>query len=187
NVACMAVRSSVLSCRACRVRFRLLNGPAATDIYTLSLHDALPISPCQPLSTWRPVERILGHGRAQSGCADCVPPSVRSGWGEAIARDGVVPPPVPAACPSCEPLREYACREGSASSLAPGGASGGQRVPPADQVPDERPGFFGREVVSPFDLARLVGEVAVLHLLPEPARVVSASEVVQPGLFVDSF
>src|SRR5437773_10113395 len=33
--------------------FFFFNDPATTEIYTLSLHDALPISPCQPRSAKR--------------------------------------------------------------------------------------------------------------------------------------
>src|SRR5690348_18118993 len=49
-----------------------INYPATTEIYTLSLHDALPISASGAIDKWVPVDRV-------SVCSGCriVPPSRR--------------------------------------------------------------------------------------------------------------
>src|SRR5437899_10118110 len=58
---------------ACRTRvilstiiFFFFNDPATTEIYTLSLHDALPISSAQTRRS--PVSAILVHARPPTGC-----------------------------------------------------------------------------------------------------------------------
>src|SRR5690606_34833422 len=68
-----------------------------------------------------------------------------------------------------------------------GGTSAGQGVARVDEVADEHAGVTGGEVAALFDAASLFGEVAVLHLLAEPARIVAAAQVVQPRFFVDAF
>src|SRR3712207_9056270 len=47
--------------------FFFFNDTATTEIYTLSLHDALPISGCSPVSPSRRCTRASPAGRA-SGC-----------------------------------------------------------------------------------------------------------------------
>src|SRR5207248_10067875 len=50
----VSIISSVLCCRSSLTLFFFFNVPPATEIYTLSLHDALPISSDRPrLCTWR--------------------------------------------------------------------------------------------------------------------------------------
>src|SRR3712207_7284348 len=61
--------------------FFFFNDTATTEIYTLSLHDALPISrPCRPS---RP------SGRTTAGCAGRAAPTARAGCAGAAARSDV--------------------------------------------------------------------------------------------------
>src|SRR2546426_1136505 len=48
--------------------FFFFNDTATTEIYTLSLHDALPISnrPARPLAAWQPPARAYGGSRRDS-------------------------------------------------------------------------------------------------------------------------
>src|SRR6266511_6147654 len=55
-----------------RFFFFFFNDPATTEIYTLSLHDALPILPCRPgneqSGIWRSgYHESIGKGRCLSG------------------------------------------------------------------------------------------------------------------------
>src|SRR3712207_8023132 len=54
------------------------NDTATTEIYTLSLHDALPISAAQPW--WAPVQQVLGQ-------ADVVSQPLAIGEGDAVPVD----------------------------------------------------------------------------------------------------
>src|SRR2546422_5517287 len=56
-----------------RVPFFFFNDTATTEIYTLSLHDALPISPCSPVrsaTTFEPSTACpTPRSRRRTGCA----------------------------------------------------------------------------------------------------------------------
>src|SRR2546427_10617483 len=56
-----------------RIRFFFFfNDTATTEIYTLSLHDALPIWPaCRPADCLRPGPRRTAAGSAPPGCRPC--------------------------------------------------------------------------------------------------------------------
>src|SRR5262249_58608264 len=71
RVVARAVASSTASCRTRRLRcrFSFFNDTATTEIYTLSLHDALPISVGRPVSPrpegWRRSERRAPSARSE--------------------------------------------------------------------------------------------------------------------------
>src|SRR5437773_12273086 len=74
-ITCVASRRvlSVLSCHSVSFIFFFFNDTATTEIYTLSLHDALPILP--PCASSR--SRVLGRGRTFA--AGRTPPRCRTG------------------------------------------------------------------------------------------------------------
>src|SRR5438067_11439923 len=59
----------------CLFSFFFFNDTATTEIYTLSLHDALPISRRRPATdSSRRCSRAFPRGRCASGCGTAAPP-----------------------------------------------------------------------------------------------------------------
>src|SRR5262245_66504043 len=70
-ISCLLLTSSSSFCPSLFPSFFFFNDPATTEIYTLSLHDALPISsfpPCSARSGFSPRSRPRPHCSTRMSC-----------------------------------------------------------------------------------------------------------------------